>query len=231
MPTASDVIKRALRLIGQLAEGELPSNETNADALESLNDLLDSWSTDDRAVFHEQDQSFSWASGSASKTLGPSGDFVGNRPVEITSAYFVLNNINYPLQLITRQQYNAFPLPATQGTPFFLFVDMDVPDVTLHLYPVPSSTITFHAVSVEELSQPATLATSLVFPPGYKRMFAAHLAMELAPEFGVDPPQRVIDMAIKSKSNIERKNMSHDELPMPGMMLSRGFVYDINSDR
>jgi hypothetical protein len=91
--TAGDQINRALRLIGMLAEGELPSTETATDCLTALNQLIDSWNTERLSTFVTQDQVFTWPSGFISRTLGPSGDFVGLRPVLVDDAtYFKAPN-------------------------------------------------------------------------------------------------------------------------------------------
>ena len=79
--TAGDQINRALRLLGVLAEGETPSAATSQDALLAMNQMIDSWNTERLSVFSTQDQVFSWPAGEIRRTLGPTGDFVGNRPV------------------------------------------------------------------------------------------------------------------------------------------------------
>jgi hypothetical protein len=43
MATAHDVITRALRTIGALAGGEMPTSDDAADALRTLNDMLAGW--------------------------------------------------------------------------------------------------------------------------------------------------------------------------------------------
>jgi hypothetical protein len=58
--TAGDQINGALRLIGQLAEGETPSAATSQDALTAMNQMLDSWSSERLSVFSTQDQVFTW---------------------------------------------------------------------------------------------------------------------------------------------------------------------------
>ena len=79
--TAGDQINRALRLLGVLAEGETPSAATSQDALVALNQMIDSWSIERLAVFCTQDQTLTWPAGLITRTLGPSGDFIGLRPV------------------------------------------------------------------------------------------------------------------------------------------------------
>ncbi|MEY2916064.1 MAG: hypothetical protein RL454_993, partial [Actinomycetota bacterium] len=44
--TAGDQINGALRLLGVLAEGETPSSATSQDALNAMNQMLDSWNTE-----------------------------------------------------------------------------------------------------------------------------------------------------------------------------------------
>jgi hypothetical protein len=103
--SAGDQINGALRLIGQLAEGETPSAATSADALTAMNQMLDSWSSERLSVFSTQDQVFTWPASTATRTLGPTGDFVGNRPVLVDdSTYFrdPSNNISFGIKLINQ---------------------------------------------------------------------------------------------------------------------------------
>ena len=106
--TAADQIYAALRLIGQLAEGEQPSADTAQDALTALNQMIDSWNTERLSVFSTQDQVFIWPAGEIRRTLGPSGDFVGNRPILVDDAtYFKYNNVSYGIKLINQQMYDG----------------------------------------------------------------------------------------------------------------------------
>ena len=88
--TAGDQINRSLRLLGVLAEGETTSAATSQDALMALNQMIDSWNTERLSVFSTQDQVFTWPASILSRTLGPTGNFVGNRPVLLDDATFIL---------------------------------------------------------------------------------------------------------------------------------------------
>jgi len=108
--TANDQINGALRLLGVLAEGETPSAATSQDALTALNQMIDSWNTERLSIFSTQDQVFSWPPNVLSRTLGPSGDFVGNRPVLIDDATYFrdpANNISFGIKIINQQQYDG----------------------------------------------------------------------------------------------------------------------------
>jgi len=217
--TAGDQINGALRLIGQLAEAEVPSAATSEDALATLNQMIDSWNTERLSVFSTQDQMFSWAPGFITRTLGPTGDFVGNRPILIDdSTYFrdPASGISFGIKLINQQQYNGIAVKTVTSTyPQVMFVNMTYPNITMTVYPVPTKVLEWHIISVQELTTPALLSTPLAFPPGYLRAFKYNLACELAPEFGVEPSPTVQRVAMTSKRNLKRINNPDDIMSLP----------------
>ena len=217
--TAGDQINRALRLIGMLAEGELPSTETANDCLVALNQMIDSWNTERLSVFSTQDQVFTWPAGFINRTLGPTGNFVGNRPILLDDATYYRDastNVSYGIKMINQQQYDGIAVKTVTSTyPQVLFINMTYPDVDMYIYPKPTRDLEWHFVSVEELDQPATLQTVLAFPPGYLRAFTYSLAMEIAPEFGVEPSPQVQRIAMTSKRDLKRINNPDDVMSMP----------------
>jgi hypothetical protein len=219
MASAGDQINRALRLLGVLAEGETPSAAVSTDALTALNQMIDSWNTERLAVYATQDQVFTWPAGQITRTLGPTGDFVGNRPVLIDDSTYYRDtgtNVSFGIKLINQQQYNGIAVKTVTSTyPQVMWVNMEYPNISMTVYPRPTRELEWHIVSVEELSQPATLATELSFPPGYLRAFTYNLAMEIAPEFGVEPSPQVKRIAMTSKRNLKRINNPDDVMSMP----------------
>jgi len=224
MATAFDQIKASLRLIGQLAEGEEPSPQAAQDALSAMNQMIDSWNTERLAVFCTEDQVFNWPPGEITRTLGPSGNFVGNRPVLIDDAtYFrdASTNVSYGIKLINQQQYNGIAVKTVTSTyPQVMFVNNSFPDITMTIYPQPTRVLEWHFVSVQELTKPATLNTVLSFPPGYLRAFKYNLAMEIANEFGVEPMPQVQRIAMTSKRNLKRINNPDDVMSMPYSLIA-----------
>jgi hypothetical protein len=216
--TAGDQINRAFRLLGILAEGETPSAAMSQDALMAMQQMIESWNTERLSVFCTQDQVFTWPSGLLSRTLGPSGDFVGLRPVLFDdSTYFKApNGVSYGVKFINQQQYNGIAVKTVTSTyPQVIFVNMTYPNAEMFIYPRPTQDLEWHFVSVQELDDPATLATNLFFPPGYLRAFAYNLAMEIAPEFGVEPSPQVMRIAMTSKRDLKRINNPDDIMSLP----------------
>lgn len=219
MASAGDQINRALRLLGVLAEGETTSAAVSADCLIALNQMIDSWNTERLAVYATQDQVFSWPVGEITRTLGPTGDFVGNRPILIDDSTYYRDpgtNVSFGIKLINQQQYDGIAVKNVTSTyPQVMWVNMEYPNISMTVYPQPTRLLEWHIVSVEELSQPATLATTLSFPPGYLRAFTYNLAMEIAPEFGVEPSPQVKRIAMTSKRNLKRINNPDDIMSLP----------------
>ena len=219
MTTANDQINGALRLLGVLAEGETPSAATSQDALAAMQQMIDSWNTERLSVFSTQDQVFSWPPGVYERTLGPTGNFVGNRPILVEdSTYFKdpASGISYGLKMINQQQYNGIAVKTVTSTyPQVMWVNMTYPDILMTVYPVPTKVLEFHIVSVEELTSPVSLSTNLAFPPGYLRAFKYNLACEFAPEFGVEPSPTVSRVAMTSKRNLKRINNPDDIMSIP----------------
>jgi hypothetical protein len=202
-----------------LAEAETPSAATAQDSLNALNQMIDSWNTERLSVFSTQDQVFTWAPNQISRTLGPTGNFVGNRPVLLEdSTYFKdpTNGISFGIKLINQQQYNGIAVKTVTSTyPQVMWINMEYPNIEMYVYPVPTKALEWHFVSVNELNQPATLSTMIAFPPGYLRAFKYNLACEIANEFGVEPPPNVARIAMTSKRNLKRINNPDDIMSLP----------------
>jgi hypothetical protein len=217
--TAGDQINRALRLLGVLAEGETPSAATSQDALMAMNQMIDSWNTERLSVFSTQDQIFTWPAGEITRTLGPSGNFAGNRPILVDDATYYRDpgtNVSFGIKLINQQQYDGIAVKTVTSTyPQVMFVNMTYPDVTMTVYPKPTRDLEWHIISVDTLDEPVNLSTVLAFPPGYLRAFTYNLAMEFAPEFGVEPSPQVQRIAMTSKRNLKRINNPDDVMSMP----------------
>ena len=217
--TAGGQINRALRLLGILAEGETPSAAMSQDALMALNQMIESWNIERLSVFCTQDQVFMWPAGEYIRTLGPSGNFIGLRPVLVDDSTYYRDpgtNVSFGIKFINQQQYDGIAVKTVTSTyPQVCFVNMGYPNITMTIYPRPTREVEWHIISVQELTQPAELVTEMHFPPGYLRAFTYNLAMEIAPEFGVEPSPQVQRIAMTSKRNLKRINNPDDVMSMP----------------
>jgi hypothetical protein len=177
---------------------------------------------------------FAWPPGLSSRTVGPTGDFVGNRPILVDDATYFKDSasgLSFGIKMINQDQYNGIALKSVTSTyPQVMWVNDTYPDVTITIYPVPTKVLEWYIVSVQPLSQPAALGTDLFFPPGYLRAFRYNLACELAPEFGVEPSPQVSRIAMTSKRNLKRVNNPGDIMAVPYPLISSRQKYNIYSN-
>jgi hypothetical protein len=217
--TAGDQINRALRLLGVLAEGETPSAATSQDALMALNQMIDSWKTERLSIFNTIDQVFTWPAGEIQRHLGPSGDFVGVRPVLLDDATYYRDpgtNVSFGIKFINQQQYDGIAVKTVTSTyPQVMWINMEYPNITMTIYPVPTKVLEWHFISVDELMSVPSLSTNILMPPGYLRAFKYNLACEIANEFGIEPPPNVARIAMTSKRNLKRINNPDDIMSLP----------------
>ena len=228
--TAGEQINRALRLLGVLAEGETSSASVSQDSLMAMNQMIDSWNTERLAVFSTEDQIFTWPASLISRTLGPTGDFVGNRPILLDDAtYFKApNGVSYGIKMINQQQYNGIAVKTVTSTyPQVMWVNMTFPNIEMYVYPRPTQNLEFHFVSVQKLTEVADLSTVLYYPPGYLRAFTYNLAMEIAPEFGVEPSPQVKRIAMTSKRDLKRINNPDDVMAVPYALVANRQRFNI----
>ena len=231
MATAGELINGSLRLLGILAEGETPSQETSNDALVALNQMVDSWNTEKLMIYTTQDQVFTWPADQITRTIGPTGNFIGNRPILLDdSTYYrdASTNVSFGIQFINQQQYDGIAVKTVTSTyPQVMWINMENPNMSMTVYPKPTRDLEWHFISAEELTQPATLVSTLAMPPGYLRAFRYNLAMELAPEFGAEPSPTVQRIAMSSKRNLKRINNPDDVMSMPYAIVATRQRYNV----
>ena len=224
MTTTRDVINDVHRLLGLTDSGNVLPESVYQDNLRSFNQMIYSCNTERLSVFSTQDQVFSWPPNVLSRTLGPSGDFVGNRPILIDDAtYFKdpASGISYGIKIINQQQYDGIAVKTVTSTyPQVIWINMDYPNIDMYVYPKPTKVLEWHFISVTELTQPASLTTELTFPPGYLRAFRYNFACELAAEFHVEPSPQVKRIAMSAKRNLKRINNPDDVMSIPYAIVS-----------
>lgn len=234
MTTAAELIDGSLRLLGVLAEGETPSAAVMQDSIMAMNQMIQSWDTERLSVFSTQDQVFTWPANVLSRTLGPTGDFVGNRPIEIDDATYFKDpssGLSFGVKLINQQQYDGIAFKTVTSTyPQVLWVNNTFPNIEMTIYPVPIKALEWHIISVETLNEVSSVATDMYFPPGYLRAFRYNLACELAPEFGIEPSPQVQRIAMTSKRNLKRINFPGDLMAIPYPIVATRQRYNIYSN-
>lgn len=210
MTTARDLIKSSMRAIHALESGEEPEGPEADDGLEIYNAMLDAFSNERLMVYATRQDDVTWSAGEESQTIGSGGDFDITRPIRLDDATFYTddNGNDNPLRLLqSRQAYTQIVDKETESTqPMYLYYETSYPLGTLYIWMPPSSNLSVHLVSWQQLTRFTGLSDTVSLPPGYEELLKYNAAVRMAPEFGVSVPPEVMMLAKASRSRLESVN-------------------------
>lgn len=225
MATASSMIFRALRLLGEKpVGGTLTTNEQSV-YLDDLNSMIDSWQTERIMCYHVSQESFALTASTASYSIGSGGAFNTARPTRIVDPCFVRDSsgVDTPLEIINVEAYGNIPIKGgNTGYPGYLYYDggfSATSTATISIYPPPQSNLTLFINSMKQLQNFANISTVMLLPPGYQRAIEFNLAIELSGGLTSVSPE-VAKVAMEAKAAIKSIN-----LPDVMMTLDPGLVY------
>lgn len=183
MATVLELITDALITVKALAVGETAPPDMTTDALTKFNEVLDSLSIQNLAVYSNLITTFPLVVGTATYTIGPTGVVVAQRPPFIDTAYTTIGGIDYPLTVHTDEEYADLALKVFPGIPEWLIYDQSYPNGTITLWPVPATASTMTVYQNPAFLNAVTLFDAFDLPPGYRKMIRLMLAWELLSDY------------------------------------------------
>jgi hypothetical protein len=218
MTTAGDLINRAAKVAGLTFKGESLSADEAAEALATMNAMLDHWSNDDFITFSRVRESFTTTGGVAAYTMGVGGMFNTARPIDITAMFIRIGTIDYPIEQTSNYEYEteipnkSLPSPI----PRYFNYSNEYPLTTITLYPVPSAAYSLFIISNKPLGTYTSLTDTVSLPVGVERAIVYNLANELSIIYGQPTNPSVMQIAketlggIKSQTNSVNPNKPED---------------------
>lgn len=221
--SAYDIIVRALRLNGIIGSLDTPDAQDANDAFNSLNMMLEQWSIEDLMCYQFDNNIFNTVINQASYTIGESGcDWTAVRPNEITSAFVRVGQIDYPLQIMSNEEYYGVSMKTLQSVPRGLYYQPEFPKGLVFLYPVPQIVYPIGITNTLQFTAFTGLDQTVSLPPGYLKALIWNLAVEIAPEYGKQIEPITLKKAIEAKAIIKSKNTKLPELHMESVYLGKG---------
>lgn len=233
MATAGSIIWRGLRLISQVESGETPSTQEYADGLEALNAMLSVWRLNKLMCFAQRDETFNTIAAQAAYTVGPSGAaLTTNRPVDIDTAYVVVSNTSYDVEMRSDEWYAAQMDKVGQADfPTDANYKPGMPNGTITMYPVPKGIVAFHFLSRTPLTAFAAITDAVTLPDGWEDALAFNLAIRIAPEYEKSVSGEVQATARATLKEIKRSNSVQIEASTELAGLIGGRTSNIITDR
>lgn len=199
-PTRDVVVRRALRMVGAFASTDNPRPEQLTDAFSVLNTMIKAWQVD----------GFTWTYTFAELTLvqGQSSYDLGltstdtcvyqgtvnpaARPIRIFSATRKdTNDQEVPLDLISRDDYQALNNKTTQGRVNQIYYDPQIVLGKLYVWPTPDASGDVLVLNMDRPLQDMTSdADNYDFPQEWIDVLSYGLALRLAPEYGLPISER-----------------------------------------
>ena len=204
MPSAQTLFNAALQWLGELEDDESPNATESANGLSALNRIIDNWNIREEMATSSGLVTVALGSGANSAALG-------TRVARVVSGN-VSNAAGptWPLEILDAKAWNqledkdAQSQMVTKG-----FYDRGFPTGTLYVSPRPSSSgLTANLIVWLAQSTFATLATVNTLLPGYELGLVTELAIDLSPNYEVEPSPALMQAHDLAMAEIVKLNAS-----------------------
>lgn len=238
--TALDLITKAFIRIGIYGIGETLDAGDATYTLDTLNEMMDSWSNEALFCYAYLNQSGVLVPGQAAYTIGTSGgaDFPIQRPTRMgtkTGTAYVQddNGNNYQMTVVQQDRWNMISNRVTTNSNFpdTLFYDPQFPLGIMNVFPVPTISYTMFWSTLLMLEEFPDLTTVLTLPPGYQQAITDGLACRIWPDYKTaEVSQSLQAQFAVSKGAIKRTNKREVLALFDPEILGKGSRYNIYND-
>jgi len=223
MTTANTIIADALTEIGVKEVGQAIPAEESAIALRMLNRTLGRWAHQ-RLSFSVLTTVSIPLDGSASYSIGPTGDVVSARPVKVNAARATIAGIESSVNVLGRTAWDAIGVKdVVGGVVSDVWYSSSVPDGVLYVYPRATSGALEIDCQVLATSFP-DLVADVDLPEGYDDALTLEIAVALCSAYSISPPPELVTRRNSAVRVIKRTNSEPIDCPHE---LSSGRGYEI----
>jgi hypothetical protein len=232
MATLKKLINASLRKCGALASGEEAAPADLADAQDTLQQLLDSWSNDGLLVHALTHETFTTL-GQASYTIGTGGDLNTARPMAIVHARIMNGGYHEkPIQIVDANVWADLAIKNAATTfPDYLYYEPTYPLGKIYLSAPDIAGDNLKLITQKTLGSIPALTAEFSLPPGYERLIVLGLSIEVSPDYGRPVDPTVAALFQVAYSSMKRKNAASRGQTLkvdPALAGAARGTYDIN---
>ena len=180
------LITGALRLAGVIAQGETPSASQVSDAATSLNMMVKAWMADGMPLWCIRTITITPVAGQNTYTYNTPKLL---KPIQAWNRQ-TSSQVDIPMRMISRQEYNILGNKSTTGNPIQLFFNPNLSSTEIKLFPTPDSTAAAQNVIYIVAQVPYQDFDSATdtpdFPQEWYEAIKYGLAVRLAGEYNID---------------------------------------------
>lgn len=233
--TGAQIIQRALQGIRVLGHGRPLHDRMASLALPYLQEIIDSWKIERLAIYTVVWQSFTLVANQATRTIGPSGQFVYTpvpRFLADAAAIPVGQTVESAVDVWDRDEYLRYPDKVqTDLLPRAVYMEPGAVNNTLNFIPVPTTAATLKLGIPTGVTGFADLSTEYTFPEGYHEAFRTELEYRVSDPFGKGWTAKQEDARKKAFGRIQRQNDQGPPILSSDPAVSGWGFYDIDRDQ
>lgn len=190
--TTQRAITQAYRDCGLIQDTAIPNSDQFATGLQLVTDMANLWVTQGLKLWLTSDVTVPLTSGKSLYVMGPAGDVVMARPLQIIEGYYMdSNGVRRPLIPLAWDDWVRLSQVNQTGAINSYFEDKQQTYTNLNLWLVPdamAATGTVHVIVRNSVTPPFSLTDGMNFPVEW--YFA--LRWGLAAELSTGQPERVV---------------------------------------
>jgi hypothetical protein len=190
--TRDDIIKRALRLVGGLGQGETPTASQVSEAAVALNMLVKHLTNKGMNLWRREEITITPVASQQAYTIVPGGTIDQNRPVKIYSVdrYNTSSGISIGLIALSQSDFNSVNTGNVTSTPSQYWFEPLRTSSKIHLYPIPDASFvaaeTIKVYYQAPLMEFALSTSNPDVPLEFYDLLVYGLAHRLSIEYGVE---------------------------------------------
>ena len=206
--TRDTLIKGALRVIGAIGQGETPSANATSEAAEALEYLVKALMAKGMPLWAIKEYAVTLSASTTSYTIGEGQTVNTPKPMKVIQAFLrnTSSNVDTPVRILTRQDYNMLGNKSSTGQPIQIFYEPLRNYGILHVFPTPDSTSassnTLHIIYQRPFEDFDSSGNEPDFPQEWFDALKFGLADRLAPEYGLSIQERQ-DIARRYKDALD----------------------------
>lgn len=216
--TVNDILTQAGNLIGIASAGnELGPDDARVLLIE-LNAIRNRWALE-LQNFGVFDHLFTASAVTDSVTMGVGGD-IPERPAVLDQVVVNSGALNWPIPLLTLEEYRQISVPATGGVPSGAYADTGYPLQTIRLFPTMQPGWGIRVMGKAYPTEYTNIANPVVDAPELHQALILNLAVDAAPMFG-----QVIAEGVQQRAHATLKHVRNNNF-VRNMKAPRGGIFD-----
>lgn len=196
--TRDDIIKGALRKIGVVAQGEVPTTDQVTEAAFALNTMVKAWEADGMPLWALRTTPIPLTANVSAYNIGISKTVNTDKPLKVIQAWIrdTTSNVDTPMRILTKQEYSILGNKTTPGKPIQIYYEPLSDYGILHVFPTPASIDAANNqiyITYQRPFEDFNIATDTPdFPQEWYEAIVYGLAVRLASEYGLPLDQRML---------------------------------------